>query len=887
MKKLLAFLLFTLSSSLFTLSFAQTGHWSRVNTPAPHANEGVCILMPDGTVLCHNIQGGSYGTGWDRLTPDIHGSYANGTWDTIASMNNDRLFFSSQVLPSGKLYVAGGEYGPGGVNGEVYDPATNTWTMCGPIPTNWSLYDANSEILYNGNVLEGPQIADTGTQNCLIWSPITNNYTVAATALYGHDEAQWIKLKDSTILYVGIITQSSNRYFPKNNTWVNDGAVPVNLWDGLEEAGPGLMLPNGNSILFGATPANTIYTPSGNSSPGTFSVADSFPTINATPMGQSDAPAAMMVNGKILCAIAPSTSGFAPPTYFVEYDYLTNTFTRNMDTIPFMNGGDSIPLASYQTQMVDMPDGSVLVSMSQSSSYSTSYIIYTPAGNPIPQGKPTIDNYTETSCGKFRVIGKLFNGISEGAAYGDDWQMETNFPLVRLTNGTNVYYARTSDWNRIGAVATDSLEDTAYFTLPSMPGGTYTMVVVANGFASNPVIFQTFGVAISSQTNINCTNPTGSATAFAADGATPYTYKWSPSGGTNPTATGLSVGTYTVTVTDNSGCAVSVTVTITQTSPLGVSTSVSAVTCNGGNNGSANAIVSGGTSPFTYAWSGGGGTNATATGLSMGTYTITVMDSCGFTATSAATITQPNVVSLSIDSINNLPCHGYSNGSASVFANPGTAPYMYNWSGGGGTNATATGLSAGTYTVTVTDSCGNTATTAVTLTEPSAIKVKTDSINATTLGCDGEAWVTASGGNPPYTYLWTAGGQTTDTIKGQCPGNYCCIVTDSNGCESPVCITILLGEGLNNIQNSANKILIYPNPNNGSFELGIRNYESGMKYQVEIYNVLGEKVYFNYQITKSSNHQIDLSSNPDGLYFYRVVKQDGSMLGEGKIVIEK
>jgi len=86
MKKISALLILIFSFSFFTPQFcgAQTGTWTQVATPAPHYNEGVCLLMTDGTVICHNISGGNYGTGWDRLTPDAHGSYANGTWDTIA-----------------------------------------------------------------------------------------------------------------------------------------------------------------------------------------------------------------------------------------------------------------------------------------------------------------------------------------------------------------------------------------------------------------------------------------------------------------------------------------------------------------------------------------------------------------------------------------------------------------------------------------------------------------------------------------------------------------------------------------------------------------------------------------------------------------------------------
>src|SRR5271163_4830754 len=76
---------------------AQTGTWAKVATNSFNNNEGVMLLLTDGTVICHNSVGGTYGTGWDRLTPDSSGSYVNGTWTTIASMNDDRLYFSAQV----------------------------------------------------------------------------------------------------------------------------------------------------------------------------------------------------------------------------------------------------------------------------------------------------------------------------------------------------------------------------------------------------------------------------------------------------------------------------------------------------------------------------------------------------------------------------------------------------------------------------------------------------------------------------------------------------------------------------------------------------------------------------------------------------------------------
>ncbi|HXB10809.1 MAG TPA: SprB repeat-containing protein, partial [Bacteroidia bacterium] len=556
--------LFTLvlSCQLIALSYlsAQTGKWTAVKNLPPHLNYGVCLLMTDGTVICHNISGGGSGYGWDRLTPDIHGSYANGTWDSIAPMNNDRLFFSSQILPDGKVYAAGGEYGGGGVNGEVYDPVANTWTVCGPIPAGWSLYDANSQLLYDGTVMEGPQIGSNNSFNILNWDPNTLVYTTEPNSLQNHDEAEWLKLPDSSVLFVGIASQNANRYIPQTATWVNDANTPGNLYDPYgEEAGCALMLPNGKAVFFGATPYNAIYTPSGNSSPGTWASADSFPVIQGTRMGQPDAAGAMMVNGHILLAVSPigtAANEFNTPAYFLEYDYTTNTFTQVMDTIPGQHGDSIAYIASYQTQMLDLPDGTVLLSISQTDTLPNQYYIYTPGSGPIPQGKPTLENVIPLSCNNYRITGKLFNGISEGAAYGDDWQMSTNWPLVRLTNGTNVYYAKTTNWNRLGAVQTDSAEDTAYFALPSLPGGNYTVQVVVNGFASSPIPLTTFGVAITA-TNITSCFGTGSATASASFGAAPYTYSWSPSGGTDSIASGLSAGTYTITVTEVGGCTAS------------------------------------------------------------------------------------------------------------------------------------------------------------------------------------------------------------------------------------------------------------------------------------------------------------------------------------------
>ncbi|MBI2966415.1 MAG: hypothetical protein HYY40_01200 [Bacteroidetes bacterium] len=225
---------------------------------------------------------------------------------------------------------------------------------------------------------------------------------------------------------------------------------------------------------------------------------------------------------------------------------------------------------------------------------------------------------------------------------------------------------------------------------------------------------------ISSSTNVSCNGGNNGSTAVTAGGGTPgYTYNWS-TGGTTSSVAGLIAGNYTVTVSDAAGCNATANVTITQPAVLNASvTSATNVSCSGGNNGTATVSVSGGTISYTYNWSAGGQTTSIATGLNANTFTVTVTDSKGCSATASATITQPGPLSTA-NAVTDNNCNGGNTGSITTTPAGGTAPFGYTWTGGQ-TNATATGLIAGTYTVTVTDSKGCTATASSTVTQPSGL----------------------------------------------------------------------------------------------------------------------------------------------------------------------
>jgi len=346
---------------------------------------------------------------------------------------------------------------------------------------------------------------------------------------------------------------------------------------------------------------------------------------------------------------------------------------------------------------------------------------------------------------------------------------------------------------------------------------TYTCTVTdVNGCTSSYTTTITEPAVLSSstaQTNVTCGGVCdGTATITIAGGTSPFTYTWS-AGGPGPTTTpaltnvasGLCAGGYTVTISDANGCTITAAYTITQPAILTATATGTNVTCFNACNGTATVVVGGGTPGFAYNWDGvttltptGDGT-ANITALCPDTYTVTVTDLNGCTATSTVTITQPTALVANATS-NNVSCFGAADGDATSAPSGGTPGYSYVWVGpasnlhptGEFTN-TITNLTSGTYTVTVTDLNGCTATQTVTIVEPSVISLSMVSTNATCGGvCDGTATVTASGGTPNYSYSWTGNpiGNLTNAVTSLCAGGYTVTVTDASGCTNTSAVTI-------------------------------------------------------------------------------------------------
>jgi gliding motility-associated-like protein len=289
----------------------------------------------------------------------------------------------------------------------------------------------------------------------------------------------------------------------------------------------------------------------------------------------------------------------------------------------------------------------------------------------------------------------------------------------------------------------------------------------------------------------SCNTADGSATVSPVFCSAPYTYLWS-NGDTTATADSLAIGTYSVIITGGGACNIIDTFAVTLPGAISLAMSQTPTNCNGGPNGTATAIPTGGVAPYTYLWSNND-TTQTITGLIAGTYTVTVTDSSGCITTQSITVTQSVGLPFTASSIN-PNCFGSNNGTATTNISSGTPPYQYSWNTSPiQTTQTAVGLPPGTYIVTVTDSTGCVGTATVTLTQPTQVIA---SANGVSVSCNGGNNGTTSasaigGDGGTYTYLWLISPvQTTQTATNLAAGTYSVIVTDSSGCVDTVSTTI-------------------------------------------------------------------------------------------------
>ena len=340
--------------------------------------------------------------------------------------------------------------------------------------------------------------------------------------------------------------------------------------------------------------------------------------------------------------------------------------------------------------------------------------------------------------------------------------------------------------NQIGSTAT------------GLTAGDYTVTVTDANTCKNSQSFTVTAnpalvVGLGSKTDPKCfTSSNGSITVTVSGGVSAYGYAWSAPGGTSSTLGGLPTGTYTVTVTDNVGCTTTGSWSITAPGELTITPSLTNALCNNQSNGKIDLVVTGGTTAYTYNWSGVSGTQrytAHVTGLGANTYSVTVTDANSCTAIGSYLITEPDPLSGS-GVVSNPICFGDCNGTATITGTGGTPTYTYTWVGGSHAQL-LTGLCAGTYTVSITDANGCFNYTWQTITAPSQITILGTPKTVTCYGgSDGQITTTISGGTTAYHYLWSDN-QSASTAVGLTAGDYTVTITDGNTCKMSKTFTVL------------------------------------------------------------------------------------------------
>jgi hypothetical protein len=433
--------------------------------------------LTDGTVLAQ----GNQGQDWWKLTPDINGSYINGTWSQMASLASDYdpYAFASATLSDGRVLIEGGEYNFGSFSftnvGAVYDPAANTWTNLTP-PTGWEyIGDSPSAILPNGDFLIGRKF----DMEMAELNPTTMTWTAMGSTGKADwfAEEGWTLMPDGTILTWDVLDNpNSERYIPSEQMWVSDGSTIANLqgppevgcipYGGGEycppgETGPGILMLTGKVFATGATHSGaptgytSVYTPGASpTDPGTWTPGPDFP--NGDDAG--DNFAVLLTNGRVL------VEGNSGQLY--EYD------GTNLNPT----------LSTFGGSMIVLPTGQVLFNGSQ---------VYTSTGSYGQPFAPVVTNSPSTVVrgNTYMLFGRQFNGWSQADNFGDEFETATNYPLVRITNNAteHVFYAKTHNHSTM-AVATRGIPTYTHFDVPAgMETGASTLVLVVNGIPSNPI----------------------------------------------------------------------------------------------------------------------------------------------------------------------------------------------------------------------------------------------------------------------------------------------------------------------------------------------------------------------------------------------------------------
>jgi galactose oxidase-like protein len=462
------------------------------------------MLLTDGTVMA---QDASFPYMWWKLTPDINGSYANGTWTQLASLPETYSpdAATEAVLADGRVLLIGGEYSNYTLGlpftltnqGAIYDPRTDTWSPLAPPPGFNFIGDSPSTVLPDGRFLLGDKL----TKQASAFDPHTQQWTNLQTTGKNDFDAEegWTLLPDGRVMTLDVLdAPKAEAYSAWRQEWDALPAVPVDLHSPTTlvgcipygpdpsqcyyppgEIGPAILRPNGTVFATGSyanadptfSPSSAAHTAIYNTRTRSWTQGPDFPVnvdtfcyINCGPVGDNagDEFAVLLPNGRVL--VEGVLFGY-------EFDG-----TQMVTTVP-----ENVYIGSLTV----LPTGEVLFG-----GYPEQ--LYASPGQPDPAWAPVIawvqDFFGLRPGATYRVWGFQFNGLSQAQAFGDEFSSAQNYPLVRITNKAthHVFYARTHDHSTMGVATGDQLVWTNFDVPQQIESGPSRLEVVANGIASQP-----------------------------------------------------------------------------------------------------------------------------------------------------------------------------------------------------------------------------------------------------------------------------------------------------------------------------------------------------------------------------------------------------------------
>ena len=328
-------------------------------------------------------------------------------------------------------------------------------------------------------------------------------------------------------------------------------------------------------------------------------------------------------------------------------------------------------------------------------------------------------------------------------------------------------------------------------TISNLSAGTYTVTITSTGASCSATASATLVepaelLATASPNDVTCFGLiTGTAAVYPVGGVAPYTYLWN-NGLLTDSISNLLAGTYTVTITDANGCQETSSMMVFEPAAIQILTALNrSPSCFGLSDGQLTTYTVGGTTPFDFVWNTGQ-VNQGITNITAGTYTVTATDGNGCSQVKTETVTEPALLTSFATPIG-VKCFGKNTGTLHVDALGGTPQYAVVWTGPNGYSGNGINIAnlfAGQYVATVTDTKGCTSTLTSTINQPTELLFALPQFADTicSQGTNGTATVSPTGGIAPYTYLWNANNQTSQTATGLSSNPYRVTITDANGC---------------------------------------------------------------------------------------------------------